>query len=325
MARVSVIVPVYNVAGYLTRCVDSILSQTLDDIEVILVDDGSTDGSGEICDSYAVTDPSVRVVHQVNAGLSAARNAGLNLASGEFIGFVDGDDYVMPGMFEELYRTCMEENVEIAACDFAYMDRMSDEAPFSGKAVKLSSEEFFKKVLTAGSTVGMGVWNKLYRKGLFYDTQFTPGILHEDTDILYRLVFQAEFAAYVPGAYYIHPDREGSITTFAYGDRDYDRFEANGRMYRYIEDNHPAILSEAADNRARSMLSIVNNMIGSGVYDRKMYRMIRDEVKKLMPVIRSGGVTPASMRLKLRVLEAGYVPYAVMRRIYGSFKRKGVC
>lgn len=117
MEKISIIVPVYNCAPYLSRCIDSILAQTCANLELLLIDDGSTDDSGRICDCYAAADTRVQVLHQVNAGVSAARNAGLEIASGDYIGFVDADDWIDPTMFETLLRHAQDQNAQIVMCD----------------------------------------------------------------------------------------------------------------------------------------------------------------------------------------------------------------
>lgn len=116
MPKISVIVPVYNVAPYLKKCVDSIINQTFTDIEIILVDDGSTDESGTICDQYAQKDSRVKVIHKPNGGLSDARNSGLEVCSGEYIGFVDSDDWISPDMYETLIHFAVKEDLDVAMC-----------------------------------------------------------------------------------------------------------------------------------------------------------------------------------------------------------------
>ena len=118
MKKISIIVPIYNIEKYLPRCLDSILAQTYKNLEVILVDDGSVDNSGMIADKYARNDQRIIVIHQVNKGVSAARNAGLDLATGDYIGFVDGDDYIEPDMYEILMRIIDEQQVDIAHCGY---------------------------------------------------------------------------------------------------------------------------------------------------------------------------------------------------------------
>ncbi len=324
MVKVSIIVPVYNVASYLSKCVDSILSQSLQEIEVILVDDGSTDACGWICDQYAIQDDRVKVIHKANGGLSDARNAGIAQAAGEYIGFVDSDDYIERGMFEALYNACLEENTKMAACDYAYEGGNTGQriSWSTGESARLSAEDFFRKVLQSPSATGMGVWDKLYQRDLFQHAMFRKGILHEDTDILYRLVFQTDFIAYISQPYYLHCERKGSITKASYGARDYDRFKANGRMYRYIAKNHPRLRLAAADNHCRSMVKIVDNMVTSRVYDRKMYAAIQREVRHLRPILEQGEEVPTLLRIQLRLICIGYFPYGMIQGIY-RFMKKG--
>ncbi len=324
MVKVSIIVPVYNVASYLNKCVDSILDQSLQEIEVILVDDGSTDDSGKICDQYEARDTRVKVIHKANGGLSDARNAGIAQATGEYIGFVDGDDYIEREMFETLYQACLEENTKMAACDYVYEGEKTGQRMSwsTGESVRLSAEDFFRKVLQTPSATGMGVWDKLYQKDLFQHARFRKGKLHEDTDILYQLVFQTDFIAYVSRPYYIHCEREGSITKDRYGARDYDRYEANGRMYRYVVENYPELRLAVTDNHCRSMVKIVDNMVASRVYDRKMYAAIQREVRHLRPILEQEEEVPKLLRIKLRLICIGYFSYGLAYGIYRLMKKE---
>ena len=131
MCKVSVIVPVYKVEKYLNKCVDSIINQTLEDIEIILVDDGSPDNCGKICDDYAQKDNRIVVIHKTNGGLSDARNAGLEVARGEYIGFVDSDDYIAPEMISLLYGVCKKNSTDIAGCDLAYVYETTDRVDYN--------------------------------------------------------------------------------------------------------------------------------------------------------------------------------------------------
>ena len=115
---ISVIIPVYNVVNYFDRCINSIINQTFKNLEIIIVDDGSTDGSSEACDKIAKIDNRIKVIHQINMGLSAARNAGLNIATGEYIAFVDSDDYLHPRMYEILYKEMTKNEVDMVICEF---------------------------------------------------------------------------------------------------------------------------------------------------------------------------------------------------------------
>lgn len=176
-AEISIIIPIYNCEKYLPRCLDSILAQTFTDFELILVNDGSTDGSDNICDSYVEKDKRVRVIHQANAGVSAARNAGLNIAQGEYIGFVDADDYINAEMFRILYEDAVRENADIVMCDAV---TKTDGKPDEEDTISALSEsciidrnDWTPDILryTAGS-----VCRCLYKKELVEDIRFPVGI-----------------------------------------------------------------------------------------------------------------------------------------------------
>ncbi len=317
VAKVSIIVPVYNIEKYLRQCIDSLVAQTLKDIEIILVDDGSPDSGGEICDEYAEKDERIKVIHKKNGGLSDARNAGIDLAEGDFIGFVDGDDLVLPDMFEALYRACIENKTEMAACDRSFHTREdAPELPVSLKRCRvLTSEEFFSEVLKHPDTVSMGVWNKLYGKHLFDNLRFPVGKMHEDNATLYRLVFQIDRVAYIPVQYYIYAKRPGSITSMSYGSRDYDRYEADHNMYLYITSNHPAVTAQATEHLCISNLSIAQNMVKSRVHDRAMYKKVKKENRELLPAVRQNGSLTRREMTEIRFMCYGYYPYLLFLRL----------
>ena len=177
---ITVIVPVYKVEPYLHRCIDSILNQTFTDFELILVDDGSPDGCGVICDEYI--DPRITVIHQLNGGLSAARNSGIDWAfacsDSEWLAFVDSDDWVHPQMYEQLYRAACDSNVSLSICDFQRTKQV-DEFPrlsFVSPMV-YNGLDFFTSNRNVIATVA---WNKLYKKSIFDGYRYPVGKLHED-------------------------------------------------------------------------------------------------------------------------------------------------
>ena len=176
----SIIVPVYKVENYLQKCIDSILAQTFTDFELILVDDGSPDGCPALCDAAAAKDARVRVIHQKNGGLSAARNAGLDVARGAWIGFVDSDDYIAPEMYEKLYRAVQSTGADLALCDYAKVDEagvpgVQTHVPVPQKS--LTGRELLQK---AYWTTAQIAWNKLYRRTIFAQLRYPVGKLNED-------------------------------------------------------------------------------------------------------------------------------------------------
>lgn len=178
---ISIIVPVYKVECYLKRCVDSILMQTYKNFELILVDDGSPDNAPWICDEYARRDCRVRVIHKLNGGLSSARNAGLDAAKGEYIGFVDSDDFIKPQMYEKLLHALQESRADLAVCGYYYVDENGDECDVSpcipNKDILVQGKEAYHIL---SERLMVPAWNKLYRYEIFASLRYPVGRLHED-------------------------------------------------------------------------------------------------------------------------------------------------
>ena len=182
---ISVIIPVYNVADYLPECIDSVLGQTYPELEVILVDDGSTDGCGEICDRYAAADSRVRVVHQTNSGAAAAKNTALRMAAGEYLSFVDSDDYLEPDAYSYMLELMEKERADVVQCAFrdVYLNRKEDQILHPGRTV-LDNKAYllrFPKDWTCAL-----LWNKLYKRRLYDGVFFEEGHKIDDEYFTYR-------------------------------------------------------------------------------------------------------------------------------------------
>ena len=175
----------YKVEKYLDKCVESVINQTYSNIEIILVDDGSPDNCPAKCDSWAERDERIRVIHKQNGGLSSARNAGLDIARGELIGFVDSDDYILPEMYEALYALMTENDADISMCNFLYVDEKGEAIPSSVNTTDtfidevLTGEEALRKFLLVQWRYVV-TWNKLYRAGIFQHVRFPEGRIHEE-------------------------------------------------------------------------------------------------------------------------------------------------
>lgn len=188
MAKISVIVPVYKVENYLQRCVDSILTQTYRDFELILVDDGSPDSSGTICDRYAQMDDRIRVLHQKNGGAAAARNAGLDLASGEWIAFVDSDDWIHPQYLSILFQVAIQEGADVVTCRYELVKDSvkADDNEILPEIVAEDKEEYW-----VHDRMGAVVpWGKLFHHEQFANLRFPEGITTEDEYVTYKVLFE---------------------------------------------------------------------------------------------------------------------------------------
>ena len=214
MSRISVIVPVYNVERYLRQCVDSVLAQSYRDLEVILVDDGSSDACPAICDAYASQDERVKVIHKPNGGLSDARNAALDIASGDLIGFVDSDDFIAPDMYERLACAMERESADIACCGHVEYDSrvlQTDMKTFGVASVMALSGGEATRLLLYDKELQNYVWNKLFRAHLWEGVRFPVGQRFEDVNTTYKLFEKAKRCVLLPDTLYYYRVRADGI------------------------------------------------------------------------------------------------------------------
>lgn len=234
-ALISVIVPVYNVESYLEACIDSIAAQTYRDLEIILVDDGSTDRSGAICDAYAERDQRIRVLHKANGGLSDARNAGIECAAGEYFSFIDSDDMVTPDALETMYGRLRETGSQIAVCNMVriYEDGRSESFYAPSDTVRVCEGE--QRFITLNQP---SVCNKLFCAELFRGIRFPVGKYYEDTYVYHELLYRAEKVVLTGTAGYRYLSREGSILGQPrYTVRYFDCIEAVSLRLRFLEEH----------------------------------------------------------------------------------------
>ena len=246
----SVIVPVYNVEKYLQECVDSILAQDVEDMEVILVDDGSTDRSGGICDEYAEKDNRVTVIHKENGGCSAARNAGLDIAQGEYITFVDSDDYLLPDTYR-LNVEYMEKHHEVDCLQFptVYDERIMFTRKYKreNKARTFVGNEIFLN-WWSGKIINHFAWNKIYRREMWQELRFDVGTFIEDSMIVPELSKRCQRLRMSMEGGYFYRYTEGSLLNSTWTEKKYkDFFRAKYTMWEHINEldymNHVKIKS----------------------------------------------------------------------------------
>ena len=241
MAQVSIVVPVYEVEKYIRKCIESIQAQTFSDFELILVDDGSKDASGRICDEYAKKDKRIRVIHKENGGLSDARNTGIKLANSDYLMFVDSDDYIDKNMLECLYKNIIESNSDIAVCNFMYLYEEDKEKNFSTTIKKeiLDAKEIYQhRKNEKNYGVWTVAWNKLYKAELFEKIRFRTGKFHEDEFLaneIYKLNIKIST---IPEVLYYYRQRENSIMSQNNFNKNLDLIEAyQERIQDYIKEN----------------------------------------------------------------------------------------
>lgn len=240
---VSVIVPVYNVQAYLNKCVDSIIDQTYRALEIILVDDGSLDKSGTICDDYALKDSRIKVIHKKNGGLSDARNVGIDIAKGDFIAFVDSDDWLDINMYEVMINHALQQNADIVICghNVVELDGSIKVKNKINKSVLYNYVEAVELILN-DKIINSFAWDKIYKKELFKEIRYPKGRVFEDIATTYKLFHVAQSVYYINQSFYYYVRRENSICLIKDNKlnvkRNNDNFHAFYERYFFVAD-HP--------------------------------------------------------------------------------------
>lgn len=233
---ISIIVPVYNVEKYLDKCITSLQNQTYQDVEILLIDDGSTDKSGDICEHYAEQDSRIIVYHKENGGLSDARNYGIQKAKGQYVAFVDSDDYVHHQMFDILLQNMEGQQADIVACKYKKVfedddNEIKDIVDY--RVYSYTSTEAVKNV----DKIGITAWNKLYKKELFKNIKFEVGRLHEDEFIFHRIVYVSRKVVAIDSALYYYVQRKGSIMNSISAKNIRDAIAAYHDRLQFIEEH----------------------------------------------------------------------------------------
>lgn len=243
MDLISVIVPIYKVEMYLDKCIESLINQTYKNLEIILVDDGSPDRCPEICESWARKDERIKVIHKKNGGLSDARNAGLAVAKGEYISFIDSDDWI-DLQFYEIMKNLIDSGADIAVCSVVLTD---DEE--SDLGIQKSDDCELDTVLSMKHLVNedilrQTVWNKLYRKKVIEEIPFLVGKCNEDDFWTYQVISKANKVKCCSRGLYFYRQRINSIMNVTYSRKRLDEIEARKRRYMYIVENFPELINE---------------------------------------------------------------------------------
>lgn len=234
---ISIIVPVYNVEKYVGKCIESILHQTYADFELILVNDGSTDTSYEICCKYAEKDERIRLINKENGGLSSARNRGIDVCKGDFITFVDSDDYISKFMLSELYKYIIENSADISMCSFKRVEEFEEikDIKVSGEIEILSSRNCFERIYSSQVDEFTVAWGKLYKRKLFENIRYPEGKIHEDEFVTYKLFYAANKIVYLNRKLYFYLIRSQSIMHSTFSKNSLVRLDAYEERVCFFE------------------------------------------------------------------------------------------
>lgn len=279
---ISVIVPIYKVEEYLCRCVDSIMRQTYKNIEIILVDDGSPDNCGAICDDYEKKDSRIKVIHQENAGLSAARNAGIRISTGKYITVVDSDDYITDDYVQVLYDAVQRTGCDIAIGSHEVIyDNGTVFDKSTGEDAVLTPKETLKRILYDDG-IDLSAWAKLYDRSLFDTVEYPVGRLFEDAATTYLLVDKANAVAVISKPIYKYMIRSNSITVQSFSPRKMDLITSTDEMCTYVTEKYPDLEKPAKRRLLYAYFSTLSQLAMS----KTAYPA---EKKQMMKFIRKNG------------------------------------
>ena len=322
---ISVIVPVYKVEEFLSKCVNSIRNQTYKDLEIILVDDGSPDNCGAMCDVYALEDPRIKVIHKPNGGLSDARNAGIDIAQGEYIGFVDSDDWIEPEMYETMLALAQKYEVKLV-CAGRY-----DVSEHTGQQVKglcpeqeevVSGEELAGRIFL-WQGLDSAAWDKLYHRSLWETRRYPYGRVNEDLPVTYLTALEAGRVALCPIPLYNYFHRAGSITSAGnVTDKTFHYPEHALQIYDTICREYPELKPQASYLRVRALATILMLLDQSDPGTRAKYadwkKCARRALRACTALILKSGLF--GWREGLTDILLAFGLYMPLRRLYKAIK-----
>lgn len=285
-ALISIIVPVYKVEKYIHKCISSIINQTYSNIEIILVDDGSPDNCAKICDEYALKDKRIKVIHQKNMGLSEARNRGIEISKGEYIGFVDSDDYIEPTMFQDLYNAIIDNDADISICNFYVISNKRKVAKNNFKRRNFNKIEALKGVLL-DKDIQSYAWNKLYKRELFENIKYPIGKKYEDIGTTFYLFEKSNKIAYIEKPEYNYLNREDSIV-FNYNEQTImDYTDIIIERYKYVDNKYEQLKKYNFYYLAKTLITAFNdaeslNKINNSLMKKieELYSIVKKDIQK---------------------------------------------
>lgn len=322
---ISVIVPIYNVEKYLERCIESIIKQTYKNLEIILVDDGSNDFSGKICDKYSKKDRRIKVIHKKNEGLSEARNSGLEIARGEYIGFVDSDDYIETNMYEYLLSLLKINNADISVCGFQKVwddikSRKEENTIIENNNIVLKSKDAIEYIVD-DQILKSYAWNKLYKRSLFIDIKYPKGLKMEDVATTYKLIYKSKIVVIGKESKYYYTQRKGSILNSKKSQYYIDYFNVFYERFLFLRSKNFEF-----DNLYISMINFILSLYLIKDKEVAEFRKKKEIKKKLQYIIEECNKKRININLKLivrcKILLINEKIYSNIFRRYIKWKAK---
>lgn len=323
---ISVVIPVYKVEAYLPACIDSVLAQTWQNFEIILVDDGSPDRSGQICDEYAARDSRIRVIHKDNGGVALARNVGIAHVRGKYFAFLDSDDVWSPLFLERLYQAILETDADFAVCLFQrFIGGPSAMLPEKAETVCLSQRQAFECLFNAHNIQMVAPPNKLYKRILFNGISYPVGLIHEDEAVIHEIIGAADRVAWVQEAHYNYRETSNSIMTTQFHLKRLDETYAKEQRIRFFEERGMHDLADQTRIVYLSNLMRLHRSVQERLEDKSA---AKDACRKLHARF-CELCTPELIRDQRAITKVRYALFRRFPRLYSKvefhrLKRKGI-
>lgn len=285
--EISVIVPIYRVERYLEKCICSIREQTFSNLEIVLVDDGSPDNCGAMCDFYAKQDPRIKVIHKPNGGLSDARNAGIEIARGKYLGFVDSDDFIALDMYETLHNIIVAKNADVAVCGVCHCYKNQiPVASTSDSVYFLTAWEAIQSLLEV-KDITASCCTKLYKRSIFSNIRFPVGKLMEDAYIIVHLLACTNLVAVTKAEKYYYVHRENSITSMKYHFQVHDMMEAWENNFIFIQAHCPDLIPQGEFRYLNAVFYVLDRMMISPIpvssqEKQKVIDLLRQNIQNIL-------------------------------------------
>ena len=323
MEKISVIVPVYNVEDYLEECIESILGQTYKNLEIILVDDGSTDNSSKICDTYEKKDNRIKVIHKENGGLSSARNNGLKHITGDYISFVDSDDFINKTMYEKLYMAIKQYDADVVKSNFANVkDGKVVETKSTGESKLYNREEamlnYMKTPYKYNKHFKVVVWDALYKRELFDGIQFPEGLLYEDGYVTPKVIFKSKRLVHLDESLYYYRINDKGIMSQGMTQKSLKSIDDCKEAHLLVKDEIPSCGSISAEKWLRKYLTTYNTLLNRSDLDKDGYykNYITEQLKYYNNYFKSFNINKKLIR-SLNIINFNL-------RIYKCFNKMGL-
>lgn len=295
MPAISIIIPVYNTEKYLKECLDSVIAQTFSDWELIIVDDGSTDGSPQICEEYASRDERINVIHKANGGFSSARNAGLDASKGDYLFFIDSDDIIRPNTLDHLFKNAIDNNCLISSACYIYSSVPTFPTQKNLKVYTIDSHHVISNVLYQKNNFDNCVWNKLIKFELFNDLQFND-CWFEDLDIFYKLYNRANRIVVSNHITYFYRKHDASFI-HSWNPGRIDIIQVVDRLVEYISTNIPSLSKAARHRQFSGYYNLLNVLLINDSNNKSLIEYCWATIKNLRLEI----ISNPKSRLKNRI------------------------